>query len=269
VLNHHRLVIYGRRNRILEQETVHDEVEKAFLELSRRFVEESKNDAGEIDTAVLMDRVKDFAEYPVLKDEDLTDLAEEPLALAVQKAFLRALEPKMASYPDDFARYEKALMLQSIDELWMRHIDEMAHLREEVAFEGFAQKQPLVVYKERAYEKFVTLVDEIGYKACKGLLTASVTQPVENVEIDESKLQVALDGLAQGNAEGLMNLLSDEAIMQAALPGKANDEGVRVIRMEGASSASNPAPAGSVPKVGRNDPCPCGSGKKYKHCHGK
>jgi preprotein translocase subunit SecA len=238
VLNHHRLVIYGRRNRILELDGVHDEVERAFAELSKRFVEESKNDSDEIDAEILIERTTEFAGYETLREEDITDLDEEILADTVRNAFFRALEPKMAEFPEAFADYEKRLMLQSIDELWMRHIDEMAHLKEEVAFEGFAQKQPLVVYKERAYEKFVSLVSEIGYKVCKGLLTASAKEPIETVEIDESKLEAAFADLSQGNADGIMNLLSDEAIMKAAVNARSqDDEGVRVIRADSGSNA--------------------------------
>ncbi len=268
VLNHHRLVVYGRRNRILEQESVHEDVERSFEDLARRFVEESKTDSGEVDANAVMARMEEFAGYPVLSDDDVTDTDEEVLATAAKSAFLRALEPKRAGREDQFASFEKALMLQSIDELWMRHIDEMAHLREEVAFEGFAQKQPLIVYKERAYEKFVTLISEIGRKVCKGLLTANVAEPVETVQIDEAKLEAALEGLSEGNAEGLMNLLSDEAVFKAALQGgnaAASDEGVRVVRAENRMPEAN----ADVPKVGRNDLCPCGSGKKYKHCHGR
>ncbi len=272
VLNHHRLVIYGRRNRILEQENVHEEVVRAFAELSERLVENSRNDADEIDAAKLVSECAEYAGTNVLSEDEITSDDSAVITEIIKNAFLRALEPKMAEFPAEFADYEKRLMLQSIDELWMRHIDEMAHLREEVAFEGYAQKQPLVVYKEKAYDKFVTLIEEIGRKVTKGLLTATVSQPIEPVEIDESKLERALDGLSSGNAEGLMNLLSDEAVFKAALDVQPQDsEGVRVVRVANASNPPAPTQASGtpVPKVGRNEPCPCGSGKKYKACHGK
>lgn len=272
VLNHHRLVIYGRRNRILDQESVHEEVVRAFAELSERIVEESKDESDEIDAKILVESCHEYAGRDILSEEELT--SDEPAVLAeiVKNAFLKSFEPQMTEQPEAFADYEKRLMLQSIDELWMRHIDEMAHLREEVAFEGYAQKQPLVVYKEKAYDKFATLVGEIGRKVTKGILTATMDQPVEQIEIDESKLEEALQGLSAGNADGLMNLLSDEAVFKAALGVQPGDEeGVRVVRVGNAdgSPAANGASKDSVPKVERNEPCPCGSGKKYKACHGK
>lgn len=104
----------------------------------------------------------------------------------------------------------------------------------------------------------------------KGLLTATLTEPVEQVELDEAKLEEVLEGLSAGNAESLMNLLSDEAVFKAALgvqPG--DDEGVRVVRVGNAEGSPATKTETPVPKVGRNEPCPCGSGKKYKSCHGK
>jgi preprotein translocase subunit SecA len=68
---------------------------------------------------------------------------------------------------EEFAEFERRLTLAAIDELWMHHIDSMAHLREEVAFEGYAQKNPLIIYKERAYDKFVILIDTIGLRVIK------------------------------------------------------------------------------------------------------
>ncbi|MDQ1343429.1 MAG: preprotein translocase subunit SecA [Patescibacteria group bacterium] len=272
VLNHHRLVIYGRRNRILEQESVHEEVVRAFADLAERLITESKAETDDVDANFLVKSCDEYAGRAIISQDDLTSDDESVLAEIVKNAFLKAFEPQMLGQPEAFADYEKRLMLQSIDELWMRHIDEMAHLREEVAFEGFAQKQPLVVYKEKAYDKFVTLVDEIGRKVTKGILTATMDEPVEQIQIDESKLEEVLEGLSAGNADGLMNLLSDEAVFKAALGANSgNEEGVRVIRA-GESATSKPEAKtrkSDVPKVGRNEPCPCGSGKKYKTCHGK
>jgi preprotein translocase subunit SecA len=68
---------------------------------------------------------------------------------------------------EEFAEFERRLTLAAIDELWMNHIDNMAHLREEVAFEGYAQKNPLIIYKERAYDKFVVLINTIGLRVTK------------------------------------------------------------------------------------------------------
>lgn len=92
----------------------------------------------------------------------------------------------------------------------MQHIDAMAHLREEVAFEGYAQKNPLIVYKERAFDKFILLLSEIGFKVTKGLLTASPREQIEQIELNEDMLQALLqtDESSLKNLN-INNLLSD------------------------------------------------------------
>jgi preprotein translocase subunit SecA len=80
-------------------------------------------------------------------------------------------------------------MLQSIDELWMRHIDAMSKLREDVAFEGYAQKNPLVVYKEKAYFKFKNLINELEYKVVKAIFSVKNITEVEEVKMSEEELK--------------------------------------------------------------------------------
>ena len=92
-----------------------------------------------------------------------------------------------------FFDIERRIVLQSIDELWMKHIDSMSHLREEVAFEGYAQKHPLVVYKERAFEKFHMLIDEVEFKTVKAIYSVSPAIQIKEVEIDENSLQMNND----------------------------------------------------------------------------
>jgi preprotein translocase subunit SecA len=155
-------------------------------------------------------------------------------------------------------------MLQSIDELWMQHIDAMAHLREEVAFEGFAQKNPLIVYKERAFDKFVALLKEVGFKVTKGLLTASPRQKIEQIELDEKTLQALLQtDESELKNLNINNLLSDAMAQKFGVPGH-QEEGVRVFQADAKKELSS-----EYKNVGRNELCPCGSGKKFKQCHGK
>ena len=110
----------------------------------------------------------------------------------------------------------------------MRHIDDMAHLREEVAFEGYAQKNPLVVYKEHAYEKFIRLMGEIAFRVTKGLLLVSTPPKVElHQEIPVEILQVT-DMIGENSANTPVNhLLSNEAYEEL---GKHSGDGVRVYR---------------------------------------
>lgn len=277
VLNQHRLVMYGRRNRILEQETVHEEVETAFSRVIRGVVE--KYDF-ESDSATALKELSE--EVGVLSGinihfEDLTSIEEESIILYIEKQFLApvdALKEKVGE--EEFTRFEKQLLLGSIDELWMSHIDRMAHLREEVAFEGYAQKQPLIVYKERAYERFTELISTIDYRLVKGLVSAKDILDLAQKEVEENTLILGRDS-ASFEVE-LMQLANDaeSAAKNSTEPGQQisqtqKEDGIRVIRMP-VQSTRSPDLADSLidfSNIKRNDACPCGSGKKFKQCHGK
>lgn len=112
-----------------------------------------------------------FAGTQVLEVDQLESIEPEILKDTIQKAlFIPVSELHQKVGNESFFDFEKKLTLGSFDELWMGHIDRMAHLREEVAFEGYAQKQPLVVYKERAYDRFVELIREIEFRVVKALV---------------------------------------------------------------------------------------------------
>ncbi len=91
----------------------------------------------------------------------------------------------------NFEQFEREVYLAAIDQLWMEHIERMANLREDVAFEGYNQKQPLLVYQEKAYNLFITMVDEINYRVIRGLLGARANTEVKQVEIDIDALSPA------------------------------------------------------------------------------
>jgi preprotein translocase subunit SecA len=149
----------------------------------------------------------------------------------------------------------------------MRHIDDMSHLREEVAFEWYAQKNPLVVYQERAYDKFINLLSEMWFKVMKWLLTANPNQKIEQVEINEKELELLLQDSWINLPEDmawLKNLISD-SMYQNSHNSQQNEDWVKVYKVDTAAQKNTV----EFPKVWRNDPCPCGSGKKYKQCHWK
>ncbi len=136
----------------------------------------------------------------------------------------------------------------------------MSHLREEVAFEGYAQKNPLVVYKERAYDRFIELVETIAHKVTKGLLSARAFVPIESREIPLENLEVSF---APVDSE---MLASPAPAVFASNQNTRDDDGIRVVRVNNTPTEALPA---EYKDVKRNDPCPCGSGKKFKQCHGR
>lgn len=225
VLHNHRLAIYSRRNKILEQETVHEEILDIIREQSASIVDGiiTADAPNDWDLAHITTELNSFAEYDIITEEKLAEFVKkEEVIEHIITSLLEKIESLKSQVAEaDFYDFERKLYLQSIDELWMRHIDDMSHLREEVAFEGYAQKQPLVVYKERAYDKFISLLSEIGFKVIKGLITASPTQKIEQVEINEKDIEMLLQNTDSGDLKdlgNLENLLSDAAAQYRLKP---------------------------------------------------
>jgi preprotein translocase subunit SecA len=139
-----------------------------------------------------------------------------------------------------FHQFERNVMLQSLDVHWREHLGALDHLRQGIHLRGYAQKNPKQEYKREAFELFENLLDIVRREVTKVLVTVQV------------RTQSDVEEAAQ--PEEVENVQYHHA-------------GYDEVLGEGEAQKSRPAHAD--PKVGRNDPCPCGSGKKYKHCHGK
>ncbi|MCP4523291.1 MAG: preprotein translocase subunit SecA, partial [Candidatus Gracilibacteria bacterium] len=194
VINKHRDIIYTKRNKILDAENIHEDVLfmidaqitsliGAFLlknpDLSQR--ENLIKKINEFIGVTLIDSTPKYDDIRTMEGLLLPDfiskLAQEELNTLKEKA-----------NAETFYELERKVMLQSIDELWMRHIDTMSRLREDVAFEGYAQRNPLIVYKEKAYEKFQILMGELEYKIIKALFSVKNINEIESVSINETNM---------------------------------------------------------------------------------
>ena len=148
---------------------------------------------------------------------------------------------------DSFHQFERNVMLQSLDTHWREHLAALDHLRQGIHLRGYAQKNPKQEYKREAFELFQSLLDSVRADVTRLLMTVQV-RSAEDVE--ESAPHAEVQNVQYHHAD------YDEAL------GKTAGEG-------GEDSAQAAQPVRAAPQTGRNDPCPCGSGKKYKHCHGK
>lgn len=189
VLNQHRLAIYSRRNRILEEKDIHSDVTEMLENQIERIVSLAYDGRGHIDSDIaarISEDINDFSGNPLTTATDFIECEDTESIASKAKSILAGQIEKLRDSGSEeiFADFERRLTLASIDELWMNHIDHMAHLREEVAFEGYAQKNPLVVYKERAYESFVHMMSDIEYRVTKGLLTAKPAESIDSVEYE-------------------------------------------------------------------------------------
>ena len=131
---------------------------------------ESKLSSVDPDTIMNISReINEFCESDIAKVEDFDSSTDINSFIETTKTLLSGKIEilRKSGTEEQFAEFERRLTLASIDELWMQHIDRMAHLREEVAFEGYAQRNPLVIYKERAYDHFVAMIHTIEHRVVK------------------------------------------------------------------------------------------------------
>jgi preprotein translocase subunit SecA len=152
----------------------------------------------------------------------------------------------------------RMILLQSIDQHWREHLAALDYLRQGIHLRGYAQKNPKQDYKREAFELFSQLLDVVKMDVTRVLMTVRVQSEEEVARAAEA---------IEERAEHISNVTythpnDDGSVSQEANFGAAAALGAVAASMGAAAVAS-------VPKVGRNDPCPCGSGKKYKHCHGK
>jgi preprotein translocase subunit SecA len=178
----------------------------------------------------------------VAKSDTITD---DDIVERVVAAAHGMFEGKVAQVGvDQFNPFMRMVLLQSIDSHWREHLAALDYLRQGIHLRGYAQKNPKQEYKREAFELFAQLLDLVKLEVTRLLMTVRIQSQEQVSEaaqaIEERASQVSNVTYTHPNEDGTV---SEEA-----------DRDTQVL---------------AVPKVGRNDPCPCGSGKKYKHCHGK
>jgi preprotein translocase subunit SecA len=261
VANDQRKVIYQQRNEILESEDVGGMIKNlrhgVLTEVFRNSVpEESVQEQWDLDglqTALANDWQVQVPLKELADKEDLDDEALLERVISAAEANYQAKIDQVGREP--FNNFERSLLLQSLDVHWREHLSALDHLRQGIHLRGYAQKNPKQEYKREAFEMFSGLLDQVKNEVTKVTMTVRV-QSAEQLEEAEEKLEesAAVDKVQYQHAE-----YDDLAEVAAGDPG----------------TDKAPVEQKQVPlkrfgdKIGRNDPCPCGSGKKYKNCHGK
>ena len=209
---------------------------------------------------------KDFGvELPLRKMlEDEADLDEKGIRLRVLEAVQSAYEDKKQRVGASvLEHFEKAIMLQVIDQFWREHLAAMDYLRQGIHLRGYAQKDPKQEYKREAFGMFNDMLSRFKHEVISILARVQIQTEAEVERIEEQRRIAAemTERKMQMQHAAAPDMLHGEAEQPAAAP----PQGSAV-----ASAAARPETfVRDVPKVGRNDACPCGSGKKYKHCHGQ
>ncbi len=275
VANDQRQVIYEQRNEIMDADDVGDIVDNIWSDVVDEIISEHvppETLEEQWDIAGLEEAIEhNFGQNLPIKQwlDEETGLDEEGLRERIDTRLKDAYEAKRAEVgPEIVADVEKAVLLQVIDSLWQEHLAAMDYLRKGIHLRGFAQKDPKNEYKREAFEMFNTMLERLKHETVTVLARGQITE-----EISEDAEQ------ASRRQQANLNFQHDEASAPTD-PAMAEAEAVSAGSGVGPGSGAPPGSeqdADVVPetivrdgrKIGRNEPCPCGSGKKYKHCHGR
>ena len=231
VMNNQREIMYEKRNKILDSDSIHEMVLSSF----RHHIEDVVNShiapegyLTEDDFREITDFVNENLLTKDIKKSSINKLTNDEVIDKLVKLVTDEYEEKIKDIPEEVTKeFEKAITLQVVDNYWMEHINTMSHLREGIHLRGYAQEDPLRAYTMEGFDLFDSMLQKIDQDVSVFLLKAEIRQNIERKEVSKKK-----------------------------------------ITNEDKTETAKKKPK-RVKKIGRNDPCPCGSGRKYKQCCGK
>ena len=270
VMNDQRKVVFEQRIELMAGDTVAETVVDMRHDVIDSLVAEhipEKAYAEQWDMDGLHEQVKSIfdLDLPVQDWAQEEGIAEEEVRERLMKATDEAAARKAAEFgPDVMRQIEKSLLLQILDHLWREHLQTLDNLRSVVHLRGYGQRDPLNEYKTESFTLFQALLSDLRRETTGTLMHVELAPPPE---------QMAPQDLPEIEAHHIDATTGEDIFEMAEAGAMAGANGARMI--PGAGSARR-APSERDPdnpttwgKVGRNEPCPCGSGKKYKHCHGR
>ena len=261
VNNDQRKVIYAQRDELLDAESVKDNVDgirdDVIFDVVARFVPpnsiDEQWDLRGLEATLESDFGLQMSLTALVKSHEALDA--EAIAAKVQERVNQHFAEKEAGVGEETMRaLEKHVMLTVLDQSWKEHLARMDYLRQGIYLRGYAQKQPKQEYKKEAFELFSDMLENVKRE---------VVTLLSRVRIRSDEEVQALEAAERQQAEAR---LSQSQFQHQDVGGYSADEEAAQVQaaQQGIAQAQR-----DEPKIGRNDPCPCGSGKKYKHCHGQ
>ncbi|MEN9314720.1 MAG: preprotein translocase subunit SecA, partial [Pseudomonadota bacterium] len=269
VANDQRKIVYADRNALLEatdfSERVRDLRHRVFTDLFRQYVPEGaideQWDVPGLQGALASDWHVEVPLVDMLKElDEATD--DDLLGLVIEAADNHYRAKVELIGEEGFSGFERSVLLQTIDQHWREHLSALDHLRQGIHLRGYAQKNPKQEYKREAFELFALMQERIRNDVTRVLMTVRI-QSAEQVEQVEQEIAPSYQDVQYTHAD------IGQAAAQA---GSADPEAIALAAQQ---APEGHAAGGQQParrfgeKIGRNDPCPCGSGRKYKACHGR
>ncbi len=262
VMNRQREVIYERRRRVLFMEDIEELVYEMMDEYIDALFDRVGGDSAEVESWNLEELQRALARnlrvFLDLELDTLPSLTREELFEKVSRAARESFARRKKEIdPDLLPNFLQGTILAFIDEEWKDHLYEMDRLKEGVGLRAYGQRDPLVEFKREGYSLFEEMLDRINEKALRNIFQSRIltaTKPKEDITPEQmAAVHRQAAGMAYASAQ------APQQVETAAAP--------RPQPMAEAPGKRQPIRKGKAP--GRNDPCPCGSGKKYKHCHGR
>ncbi|MFK7791673.1 MAG: preprotein translocase subunit SecA [Devosiaceae bacterium] len=263
VMNDQRRVVFDQRLELMEEDDLAEPVKDMRHDVIEDMVAAhipEKAYPEQWDTEGLQAQVKDVLnlDLPVVDWADEEGIAEDDVMERLKRSADEAYASRVARFgPDVMRQVERAVLLQTLDGLWREHLATLDNLRSVVGFRGYGQRDPLQEYRTEAFQLFEALLANLRETVTKHLMVVEVRTeaPPQLPSADE------VPGAAPAPAQPLSPAMAKAAAGMAALRGESAPVQVP-------AEARDPNDPSTWGKVGRNEPCPCGSGKKYKHCHG-
>ncbi len=264
VANDQRKVIYQQRNDIMDAGNLSEQIkslrEGCFTDLVRQYVP-AESVEEQWDIAALENVLRDEWQISLPLKAELdaaTAITDDDVLEKVIAAANAAFTDKVEKIGEEnFTQFERVVLLQSIDSHWREHLSALDYLRQGIHLRGYAQKQPKQEYKREAFELFGQLLDSVKNEVTKILMTVKI-QSGEQLEQAAEEIE--------NRAENITNVTYTAPTETGGVETTVDEQSQR---RPDSSMTAVAAAAGGMARVGRNDPCPCGSGKKFKLCHGR
>ncbi len=225
---------------------INDAANEAFSRKSQRIIE------------IAQPVIKDWVENREAKGKILVPITDGKRIFNLPVDILEAYNTNCKSIVKE---WHKAILLVTIDELWKEHLRELDQLRQSVQNASYEQKDPLVIYKVESFHLFETMLNNLNVKAMSALMRGQIyvqQRPADNEQSKQPEVK-----------EALPERPNDYSRYQASKEQYPGENAQRQAASAPQGQRPTPQPVKAGPKIGRNDPCPCGSGKKYKNCHGR
>ncbi len=287
VMNEQRKTIYGERMKVLKGENVHEQVLKFIPDYIEKIIAETVNveampekwDENALNEALAQKVYPDECTF-VITREMLEKWDYQSAINKINKEVTKAYEQKIINIREetncqvDYYQIERNELLRAVDRNWIDHIDAMDQLRKGIGLRGYAQQDPVIAYKQEGYDMFMEMIDRIQTTTISRLLKGRIVRvqpngrpvppPAMNPSVAERTRQIAEENAKKAEAEKAQATSPKPANGNAPAIGEKPEAPSELFTNIGGKA--QPKVADKNSRIGRNDPCPCGSGKKYKDC---